>query len=238
LRPYRVVAAVCSNRIKSKQLKTFLKRAKSIKQYYRARYYDTEAGRFLSEDNVRFLKGDPDFYPYTLNRPTNFVDPSGNVSISGGFSPQCLADILTAINILKSRPACNCWFASHGLHFPLKQMLDNPAYTIRYYPKREHYEGGTTLGFVNPGIPNDPYLPPVPEPFSVYLTPDACESGAVHIAQDIAHELAHLTLSQFQSWYQKLKPADEKRLHNQVRLVESQCGFAIQTTGSSITVTP
>lgn len=44
--------------------------------YYRARYYDPTAGRFLSEDPARFPAG-VNFYGYVGNRPLNFRDPSG-----------------------------------------------------------------------------------------------------------------------------------------------------------------
>jgi len=45
--------------------------------YYRARYYDSGIGRFISEDPIGFVGGDVVFYGYTLNGPTNFTDPSG-----------------------------------------------------------------------------------------------------------------------------------------------------------------
>jgi RHS repeat-associated protein len=44
--------------------------------YYRARYYDPYAGRFVSEDPIGF-KSDVNFYRYVRNRPLNFKDPSG-----------------------------------------------------------------------------------------------------------------------------------------------------------------
>jgi RHS repeat-associated protein len=44
--------------------------------YYRARYYDSIAGRFLSEDPIGFLGG-AQFYRYTLNAPTKHRDPTG-----------------------------------------------------------------------------------------------------------------------------------------------------------------
>jgi RHS repeat-associated protein len=44
--------------------------------YYRARYYDPAAGRFLSEDLLRFDIG-TDFYSYTANNPLMFKDPLG-----------------------------------------------------------------------------------------------------------------------------------------------------------------
>jgi RHS repeat-associated protein len=45
--------------------------------YYRARYYDSAVGRFISEDPLRFGAGDPNLTRYVGNSPTNFVDPSG-----------------------------------------------------------------------------------------------------------------------------------------------------------------
>jgi uncharacterized protein RhaS with RHS repeats len=44
--------------------------------YYRARYYDPLAGRFLSEDPIRF-SGGVDFYPYVKGDPITLSDPFG-----------------------------------------------------------------------------------------------------------------------------------------------------------------
>ena len=44
--------------------------------YYRARYYDAAAGRFLSEDPIRFVGG-ANFYSYVANNSVRRVDPSG-----------------------------------------------------------------------------------------------------------------------------------------------------------------
>jgi RHS repeat-associated protein len=44
--------------------------------YYRARYYDQNTARFLSEDNTRFDEG-VNFYSYVYNEPTDYSDPSG-----------------------------------------------------------------------------------------------------------------------------------------------------------------
>ena len=48
--------------------------------YYRARYYDPEIGRFISEDPLGFGAG-VNFYAYVGNNPVNFNDPSGNVCV-------------------------------------------------------------------------------------------------------------------------------------------------------------
>lgn len=45
--------------------------------YYRARYYSPRLGRFMSEDPVRFLGGDMNFYAYVANNPVNLTDPFG-----------------------------------------------------------------------------------------------------------------------------------------------------------------
>jgi RHS repeat-associated protein len=48
--------------------------------YYRARYYDPEAGRFLSRDPAGFAAGDENLYAYVFGDPLNWVDPSGNTA--------------------------------------------------------------------------------------------------------------------------------------------------------------
>jgi RHS repeat-associated protein len=45
--------------------------------FYRARYYDPQAGRFLNEDPIEFMAGDVNFYRYVFNSPVAFVDPNG-----------------------------------------------------------------------------------------------------------------------------------------------------------------
>jgi RHS repeat-associated protein len=44
--------------------------------YYRARYYDQNAGRFLTEDPLRF-GGGANFYVYVYNSPIGSTDPTG-----------------------------------------------------------------------------------------------------------------------------------------------------------------
>ena len=45
--------------------------------YYRARYYDFQTGRFLSEDPIAFSSTQNDFYAYVANAATMGVDPFG-----------------------------------------------------------------------------------------------------------------------------------------------------------------
>ncbi len=54
--------------------------AESGSYYYRARYYDQNAGRFLSEDPIGF-SGGWNFYTYVDGSPINYRDPLGRTSI-------------------------------------------------------------------------------------------------------------------------------------------------------------
>ena len=44
------------------------------RSYYRARYYDPSVGRFVSEDPLRFDRGDVDFYAYVRNSSLIAID--------------------------------------------------------------------------------------------------------------------------------------------------------------------
>jgi RHS repeat-associated protein len=45
--------------------------------YYRARFYDANLGRFISEDPIGFVGGDINLYAYVGNNSLNLVDPFG-----------------------------------------------------------------------------------------------------------------------------------------------------------------
>jgi len=45
--------------------------------YYRARWYDPQIGRFISEDPIGFAGGDVNLYGYVENNAINYSDPSG-----------------------------------------------------------------------------------------------------------------------------------------------------------------
>jgi RHS repeat-associated protein len=49
--------------------------------YYRARYYDSNVGRFISVDPMGFGAGDTNLYRYVGNSSTNYTDPSGLFSL-------------------------------------------------------------------------------------------------------------------------------------------------------------
>ena len=45
--------------------------------YFRARYYDPETGRFLTEEPLGLAGGDLTLYAYVWNNPVNLIDPTG-----------------------------------------------------------------------------------------------------------------------------------------------------------------
>jgi len=53
--------------------------------YYRARFYDPQLGRFISEDPIGFGGGELNLFVYVKNSPLNHVDPKGtNPLLVGG----------------------------------------------------------------------------------------------------------------------------------------------------------
>jgi RHS repeat-associated protein len=68
-------------------------------RYYRARYYDPSAGRFISEDPIKFFGG-MNFYVYAGDSPTGFSDPSGLRRVP--IPP----DALDKARMLLSNPEC------------------------------------------------------------------------------------------------------------------------------------
>lgn len=51
--------------------------------FYRARYYDPKAGRFVTKDPIGFAGGDVNFYAYVGNNPLNLIDPFGLIGHEG-----------------------------------------------------------------------------------------------------------------------------------------------------------
>ncbi|MFZ5994272.1 MAG: RHS repeat domain-containing protein [Thermodesulfobacteriota bacterium] len=50
--------------------------------YMRARYYDPQVGRFISEDPIGFEGGDVNLYAYVGNNPVILIDPWGLCSVA------------------------------------------------------------------------------------------------------------------------------------------------------------
>jgi len=90
--------------------------------FYRARYYDPNSGRFVSEDPIGLLGG-ADFYTYAVNDPIDYRDPSGKLvpvplataaigAVAGGLGD--LAGQL-AQNVRTGRPLTNVDLTEAGV---------------------------------------------------------------------------------------------------------------------------
>ncbi len=89
--------------------------------YYRARYYDPQTGRFITEDPIGFLGGDLNFYAYAASSPTNFVDPLGwIIGVIG--DAQDRSDFNHSLQYLKGDP---------GMRRMIQEMQDSDTlYTV------------------------------------------------------------------------------------------------------------
>jgi RHS repeat-associated protein len=63
--------------------------------YMKARYYDSEVGRFISEDPLGFEGGSLNLYVYAANNPIMFMDPNG---LCINAISDYLGDVFTAPN--------------------------------------------------------------------------------------------------------------------------------------------
>jgi len=61
----------------------------------RARYYDPNVGRFISEDPLGFDGGDVNLFAYVQSNPVSFVDPPGLMKLPAdpsGLGPEWIPD--------------------------------------------------------------------------------------------------------------------------------------------------
>ena len=72
--------------------------------YYRARFYNSQTGRFISEDPIGFAGDDINLYRYVTNSPITYIDPLGfwKIVYGGGFHFPVSADTAVGPNISSS----------------------------------------------------------------------------------------------------------------------------------------
>ena len=143
--------------------------------YYRARYFDPAAGRFLSQDPIQF-GGGTNFYAYTRNRPVGMNDPLGLFT-------QTLGSLYLGSDGVwyndgpppPSGPSGGCtpaqWAQSPGAC--AGPQLDEPPY-LRHPdpPKPNKCDKADQPGDEPPDQP-----PPQPPPHQYQNDPDSCTSA-------------------------------------------------------------
>ncbi|HEY6369147.1 MAG TPA: RHS repeat-associated core domain-containing protein [Candidatus Sulfotelmatobacter sp.] len=105
--------------------------------FYRARYYDPNAGRFLSEDPFG-IRDNVDMYVYVRNNPVNFNDPFGLYKLKGYFPPGYGAQLSNAIDdvIKKLRDPCASGGCVGAEGPKIANALDGA--TFVYHPKSKY----------------------------------------------------------------------------------------------------
>jgi RHS repeat-associated protein len=151
--------------------------------YHRARYYDPNVGRFLTEDPVGFRGWDMNFYRYVRNRPNSYTDPIGLVTIDPTFNEDCLPALKKALDIVRKLPKkCDCAFKRIGSHRSLRQLVDDPNITIHYDPEPPP-KGSTEDAYTLQG-----------DTHNIWTHPFPCRMGRWSLAAMLVHELVHITL--------------------------------------------
>jgi RHS repeat-associated protein len=159
-------------------------------RYYRARYYDSNIGRFISEDPIGSLNVRPNFYLYGKNEPTIFNDPSGLKE-----TPQQIFQDAEneALRRLKN-PDCAVHFNNKGPctiratryrrkpanFYPGQWVAETPIETLVYIN-----QDGLFYNFV-PGQAIQ-YIDPLTQPNTAYNVP----VGTINNAMALLHELQH-----------------------------------------------
>jgi len=115
--------------------------------YYRTRYYNYSAGRFISEDPARFTGGS-NFYPYVGNSPVRLADPYG-------LAPVDPADIALLLNLFPGAQYAN---GSMSIPLPCDQVRkileQNNSYSSDNWPSIPT----PVPGYPGLSIPGNPFL--------------------------------------------------------------------------------
>jgi RHS repeat-associated protein len=155
-------------------------------KHYRARYYDSSVGRFISEDPNRFLSGS-NFYSYVKNGPTTLVDPFGMV----GSHPAGLDQAWNEARMLLSDPDCSKFLkdvlvALHDLP-DLDLFLQNfDSTNFGWWPKNDSFANKQDY------IAHVDHITLSPHNNTVHVAPDAGGSGhCCVVAPVLLHEVLH-----------------------------------------------
>ena len=107
--------------------------------YYRARWYDPNLGRFISEDPIGFGGGDINLYGYVWDSPQSFSDPLGFQGAirfypaGGSYEQSQEDDIRRAIDSIRLNEKCRKSFTDAGLRDPYYTDINvGPAKTLNY----------------------------------------------------------------------------------------------------------
>lgn len=115
--------------------------------YYRARYYDANAGRLVSEDPIGFGGMTSNFYVYVANEPVDSWDPFGLRALTG-CEKKKLTPYIPRIDLDNADIRENEWPPKVGKIFPIPLSKDVAAITLgnKIYIRPGEYDPTTIDG--------------------------------------------------------------------------------------------
>ena len=153
--------------------------------YYRARYYDPEIGRFISEDPVNDSDGQSG-YPYVASNPALFTDPSGMVAAAtcgGPCPPRVQAGrmrLCSAANQITNFEVRKCVLRKCGFYpRPIQMTCDSSGCGSTGGSGSGHNTGRWLV----PGVPQTNSI--------VICTSFRSPNPSLCMQQRIAHEMLH-----------------------------------------------
>jgi RHS repeat-associated protein len=165
-----MLALVCRQRNSTPRWNLLqLPRRRRDSSYYRARYYDPTAGRFLSEDPTGFMAG-MNFYAYVTNNPIGLFDPLGLTDWNEQQTQQWLQNAYNSATAGRIRGLLNIEKNSTGdWDFGWSAKYHNDTWTVCGKKMNADQFGNYIAGFqggaydrhyFNPFLPSPPFLPP------------------------------------------------------------------------------
>ena len=168
--------------------------------YYRARYYDPAAGRFLTEDPVGFLSGGINFYEYVENSPLGFTDPNGLQAQPSG---ACCDEKKLKQGLKQVQDAFASAAATKSAVFQkyancLQKLANDPDVKCGPPPKNQP----TACGYHKPFSPS-----------TIFITPNGStgQGGCGGAKGTIAHEMVHSCIQNDLSQPQRMNTIDEEK---------------------------
>ena len=110
--------------------------------YAKARYYDAESGRFVSEDSYRGEANDTaslNLYGYVKNNPIIHSDPSGNMSVVAGGAIAVDTVIKVIVGVVSFLVSIGYFFSSEGqkkFKNATKVVCDEITYTVKKFKQK------------------------------------------------------------------------------------------------------
>ncbi len=148
--------------------------------YYRARYFDVFAGRFVSEDPASFLSGGVNFYGYVENSPIGFKDPNG---LQAKPAAPCCDEKKIKDGLKQLQQGFTGAAASKSAVFQkyqncLQKLANDPDVKCGPPPKKTP----TACGYHNDFSPG-----------TIFITPNGSRGlgGCTGVKSTVAHEMVH-----------------------------------------------